>query len=134
MNAHGLRRGLAALTGDAAALGGILLCAASIALAQLLRHQVIEPDTVGAACAQDGPFWCPLRTGLIMVTEKGGFGWLAIAGALLALAALIAGRTPATRVCAAVALAAGGFGMVLYNATIAAPAVVLAVICLTWRR
>jgi hypothetical protein len=43
-------------------------------------------------------------------------------------------RIRLARVAGFVALGAGGFGMVLYNATLAVPAALLAVICLAWRR
>lgn len=127
-------RGLAALAGDAAPLGGVVLCAACFALARLVRYRLIEPEAMGAACEDGGPAWCPLRTGLIVFTEWRGFAWLALAAAALALISALAQATIATRVAAAIALAAGGVGMVLYNATLSVPAVVLALLCLALRR
>lgn len=134
MTARTPRRNLAALFRAAPLAGGILLCVLTVVVARVIRYRVVEPDTMGAACADGGPAWCPLRTGLIVLTEWRAFAWLALLAALLALGSAIAGAGAATRLFAAAALVTGGFGMVLYNATLAAPAVVLALICLAWRR
>lgn len=115
-------------------LGGVVLCALAFAVARFVRYRIVEPEAMGAACETDGPAWCPWRTGLVQFTEASGFGWLALAAAAAALAATIAGKSATARTAAFLALAAGGFGMVLYNATPSAPAVILALVCLAWRR
>ena len=115
MTAATPRRNLVAIFRAAPLSGGIALCLLTVIVARGIRYRVVEPDTMGAACADGGPAWCPFRTGLIVLTEWRAFAWLALAAA-------------------AIALVTGGFGMVLYNATLAVPAVVLALICLAWRR
>lgn len=122
--------GIAALWREAQALGGMLLCAGCALAAYVIRYRFVEPEAMGAACEQSELWWCPLRTGFIMVTEWGGFGWLAFALTALAVAALVARRTRATRRLAVSALIVGGFGMVLYNATLSVAAVVVAGLCL----
>lgn len=134
MTARTPRRTLTALLRAAPLSGGILLCVLTVVAARVIRYRVVEPDTMGAICADGGPAWCPLRTGLIVLTEWHAFAWLALVAALLALISAIAGAGTGTRLFAAVALVTGGFGMVLYNTTLAVPAVVLALICLAWRR
>jgi hypothetical protein len=134
MNDCGKRHGPGARPGDAAPLVGAALCAVSFAAARVLRYRLIEPDAIGALCEDGGPAWCPLRTGLVIFTEWHGFAWLALAAAVLAFGAVTARRIRLARVAGFVALGAGGFGMVLYNATLAVPAALLAVICLAWRR
>ena len=78
---------------------------------------------MGEACRAAGPWCCPLRTGLIVATEWNGFGWSAL---LLAALAPIAGRRPAGRLMACLAMVAGGCGLIVYNATFSAVALVLA--------
>ena len=134
MTAATPRRNLVAIFRAAPLSGGIALCLLTVIVARGIRYRVVEPDTMGAACADGGPAWCPFRTGLIVLTEWRAFAWLALAAAALALVAAIAGSGTGVRTFAAIALVTGGFGMVLYNATLAVPAVVLALICLAWRR
>ena len=122
--------GIAALWGDARAVGGIIVCAASFAAGYLIRYSFVEPEAMGAACERGNPWWCPLRTGFIMFTEWGGFGWLSMALAVVAVAALWKGSATAARWIAVLALVAAGLGMILYNNTMSAPAAILALICL----
>lgn len=124
------RGGLFALWGEARALGGVLLCAASFGLGYWIRYDFVEPEAMGAACERGNPWWCPLRTGFIMFTELNGFGWLALLLALGGLLALIRRSPGVARLLAVVALIAAGFGMILYNNTMAVPAAVIALLCL----
>ena len=124
------RGGIGALVGEARALGGALLCAACALVAYGIRYAFVEPETMGAACERTHPWWCPIRTGFIIFTEWRGFGWLALALAAGAVAAVLARRTPRARRYATAALIAGGFGMILYNAALSIPAVVIAGLCL----
>jgi hypothetical protein len=129
------KRGVAALWGgEARPVGGALLCAVMALLAYAVRYRFVEPEAMGAACERTQPWWCPVRTGFIVFTQWRGFGWLALGCAVAALIALLAGRVGATRWLAAVALAAGGAGMILYNAAHAIPAVVIAGLCLVRAR
>jgi hypothetical protein len=124
------RGGIAALVGEARALGGALLCAACAGLAYGIRYAFVEPEAMGAACERTHPWWCPIRTGFIVFTEWRGFGWLAVALAAGAVVALLVRHTACTRRLATAALIAGGFGMILYNAALSVPAAVIAGLCL----
>lgn len=115
-------------------IGGILLCAASAAAGYVLRYQFVEPEAMGAACERARLWWCPLRTGFIVFTEWRGLGWLALALAAMALLAASTRHVERARLWAAPTLVAAGFGMILYNATLSAPAAVLATLVLARRR
>ncbi len=131
MAAHSRRRRVRAvlgvLRGEASGLGGVLLAAGCAWAARGVRYGWIEPTELGAACESAGPWnaapwWCGVRSALIVFTQWGGFGWLALG---LCGAALLRARHGARRSGFAwAALAAGGTGLVLYNATLAAVAVV----------
>lgn len=125
-----VRGGVAALWGDARAVGGILVCALSFVAGYAVRYQFVEPEAMGAACERGNPWWCPLRTGFIMFTEWGGFGWLAMALAVVAIGVLAKGGAATARWIAVIALVAAGLGMILYNNTMSVPAAILALICL----
>lgn len=124
------RSGVAALWGDARPLGGLLACAAAFGIGYAIRYQFVEPEAMGAACERGNPWWCPLRTGFIMFTEWNGFGWLALAMAICAVATLAAGRRGGARWIAFLGLITAGLGMILYNNTMSVPAAILALICL----
>ena len=124
------RGGVAALWGDARAVGGVLVCALSFVAGYFIRYQFVEPEAMGAACERGNPWWCPLRTGFIMFTEWGGFGWLSMALAVIAVVALARRGVAAARWIAIIALVAAGLGMILYNNTMSTPAAILALICL----
>lgn len=112
-------------------LGGVLLSATAALLAAWLRWSFIEPEKIGTACAAaDAPWWCVFRQALMLATAYNLFGILPLAAAVGAIFSsgrqhLWAGH---------VALALGGVGLVLYNASLAAVAVVLAVLALAYRR
>ncbi len=111
-------------------LGGLALAGAAALFGLGLRYGFIEPEQMGAACEQAGPWWCMLRRGLMSAV-----GWNAIGLAALACALLSFLPDPRRHATAAhVALALGGAGLVLYNATTASAAVVLALISLALRR
>jgi hypothetical protein len=122
--------GVAALWGDARAVGGLIVCALSFAAGYAIRYSFVEPEAMGAACERGNPWWCPLRTGFIMFTEWNGFGWLAMALAVLAIVSLWRGKTGAGRWIAVIAMITAGLGMILYNNTMSVPAAILALICL----
>ena len=128
------RGGVAALWGEARALGGVLAAAAAAVAGYAVRYSFVEPDRFGAACEGGGPWWCPFRTGLIVVTQFGGIGWLALIAALAGLGALMAARVTAARRLALAAMILGGAGMVLYNASFSAVAFVLALLCVVRAR
>ncbi len=121
---------IAAPFGPARPLGGIVLAIVAAALGLWVRYAFIEPEKFGVACEAAGPWWCVLRRGLMMAA-----GWQAIG--LLAIAAALTGALAARRLSSPalhVAMFTGGAGLVLYNASIASAAVVLALLGLVLRR
>jgi hypothetical protein len=111
-------------------LGGVVLAVAAALLGLGVRYSFIEPEQMGAACEQARPWWCVLRRGLMLATAWNVIGLAALASALLAFH-----RDPRLHGRAAhAALALGGAGLVLYNATPASAAVVLALVALALRR
>lgn len=124
------RGGVAALWGDARAVGGLIVCALSFVGGYVIRYNFVEPEAMGAACERGNPWWCPLRTGFIMFTEMGGFGWLSLLLAVIAIAVLAKGGVKGARWIAVMAMIAAGLGMILYNNTMSVPAAILALICL----
>jgi len=96
-----------------------VLAAAVLALAALTRYRVVEPQWITLWCASgDAPWWCPLRVALTRLFHFEVFGDLALAAGI---AALFARR----RWLVATAVAAGAAGTFLYNADMAAPALLL---------
>jgi len=122
--------GVAALWGDARAVGGLVVCALSFVGGYFIRYRFVEPEAMGAACERGDPWWCPLRTGFIMFTEWNGFGWLSLLLAVLAITVLAKGGAKTARWIAITAMIAAGLGMILYNNTMSVPAAILALICL----
>lgn len=111
-----------ALLGVAQPLGGVLLATITAGLGYAIRYWFIEPETQGAACEGGGPWWCPLRAGIIDATQ---WGVLGIVAAILAVAAIVlAARGQRSTLPAMAAMAVGGAGLTLYNATWSAIAVV----------
>ncbi len=110
--------------------GGVCLSVFAAVLAIWVRYDFIEPEKLGAACADGAFWWCAPRTALIVATELGLFG-------IVALAAVALGGLPSIRLhlfATHLALFVGGAGLVLYNATFSTIAVVLAVVLLAYRR
>jgi hypothetical protein len=104
-----------------------LATAAILALAAMLpaaamRFWLIEPPELAWLChapGGGGPWWCPLRTGLILALQAGVLGLVsAVAGAR---ALVFGGGRPS----AAVAVTAGAAGVVLYGAGLGALGAVL---------
>lgn len=127
---HPIPRFLSAPFTSARPLGGVALAVAAAFLGLGVRYGFIEPERMGTACEQAGPWWCVLRRGLIQAT-----GWNVVGLAALACALLSFVPDPRRHAMAAhVALVLGGAGLVLYNATAASAAVVLALIALALRR
>jgi hypothetical protein len=96
----------------------------SVGYAIYLRYLVIENTTVGLACQAGLDTWlCLSRKAAIALFEHSVFGAVALGVALLNL------LRPSV-VLFALALAAAGFGIVLYNVTLSAFAVALLVLSL----
>ncbi len=96
----------------------------SVGCALFLRYQAIEQSTVGIACeATPGTWLCTSRRIAIMLHNSAAFGIVAVAAALLNLV------RPSFVLCA-IALIAGGFGIVLYNTGLSALAAALLILSL----
>lgn len=132
MRVH-LRHRLEALVGEAPILIGLAATGVGVALARVLRYRVIEPIAITELCLTEAPWWCPLRTGLIVFMQWGGLGWVAGALVVLALIGRAAGGGTVAIAAAVLAMAMGGVGLVLYNATLAALALVLGGLVLAGR-
>ena len=119
-----------ALFGSARPLGGVILALAAALVAHALRYRFIEPEALGAACASVGPWWCAPRTLLIVATQWNLFGILALAAALLAWLPMLRWRSELAHA----ALVISGAGIVLYNASYCAAALLLALLGLAFGR
>jgi hypothetical protein len=103
-------------------LAAIALIAIGYAL--YLRHQVIEQAAVGIACGAGSKTWlCTSRNAAILLFTPSVFGIVAVGAAVLNLV------RPSFVLCA-IALVAGGFGIVLYNVALSALAVALLILSL----
>jgi hypothetical protein len=97
---------------------------ASVGYALYLRYLVVEQSTVGLACDAGLTTWlCKTRKVAIALFEHSVFGVAATGAAVLNLA------RPSI-VLVALALAAAGFGIVLYNVALSALAVSLLILSL----
>jgi hypothetical protein len=115
----------------ASGVGAVLVCGACAGGARFVRYGFIEPVQMGTACEAASPWWCTVRTALIVVTR-----WHGIAGSacVLAIAAFYAAyRGSRQNGFAWAAMATGGLGLVLYNATGSAIAVLSAGLLLAAR-
>ncbi len=102
-----------------ASLGLLILACCSLGYALYLRYRVIEPSTVGLACSAGlDSFVCLTRRYAIGLFQNSVFGGTAMAAAVLNL-------LHPSLVFFTVALAAAGFGLVLYNVAFSALAVAL---------
>jgi hypothetical protein len=100
---------------------------ASVGYALYLRYLVIEQSSVGLACQAGATTWlCTTRAFVITLFGHTVFGWTAFAVALLNL-------LRPSNVLLAFAIAAAGFGIVLYNAELSALAVALLILSLARR-
>lgn len=106
--------------------------AAALALALLARYGAIEAKTVTAACLADAkPAWCAWRTVLVQVLRSPALGVLAV-GAATAAHAPVARPWPATA-WAALAVAAGLAGLVLYTPILGAVGLIFGLLRLVRR-
>jgi len=92
--------------------------------AYYLRFHLIEQSAVGIACETSPSSWlCSTRRGTIALFTPSVFGMVALGAALLNLI------RPAVLL-VAIALAAGGLGIVLYNVALSALALALLILSL----
>jgi hypothetical protein len=102
----------------------LAIALAALGYAYFLRYHVIEQSSVALACDARPTSWlCASRRTAVMLFTPSVFGWTALAAALLNL------MRPSIVLCT-IALIAIGFGLVLYNASLAALAVALLVFSL----
>ena len=115
------------------ALSWAAVLAFGFALGCWLRYGVIQPEDMGIACGQaDAPGWCTPRQWLILCQHYRVWGWVAVAAGA---AGLFLTLPPAlARAIIAVACVFSGLALILYNATLGAPALVLTLLALLRRR
>jgi hypothetical protein len=115
------------------ALGWAIVPLIGFVLAFWLRYGVIQPEAMGLACAQaDAPGWCRPREWLILGQYYEVWGWVAVAAATVALAVPL---PPAVlRIALGIALLFSALALVLYNTTLGALALVLALLALLRKR
>jgi hypothetical protein len=108
----------------------LVTAAAVVVLALVVRFQLIEPQAIGIACSAAGaPWWCLPREALVLPFHFGVPGVFAFA--LAAAAFFVDG--PWGRRLAWVAMPIAAAGLILYNATWSAPAIVLALLTVVRR-
>lgn len=96
-----------------------------MALAVLVRFQLIEPQAIGIACSAPGaPWWCLPREALVLPFHFGVPGVIALALAVVGF--FLEG--PWARRLAWIVMPVAAAGLILYNATWSAPAIVLALL------
>ena len=111
------------------ALGWAAVSALGFALAFWLRHGVIQPEAIGILCGQaDAPGWCTARQWLILGQHYQVWGWVALAGAAIGL--VIALPRPLSGLVLGIALFFSALALILYNTTLGALAMVLALLAL----
>jgi hypothetical protein len=99
----------------------------SVGYALYLRYLVIEQSSVSLACEGGLNTWlCFTRKVVTALFRNSAFGLLAVAAAVLNL-------LRPSLVLTAIALAAAGFGVVLYNVSLAGIAVALLILSLARR-
>jgi hypothetical protein len=100
-----------------------LILAAALACGSYVRYRLIEQPAVGIACQTSTNTECSLRSNAIVLYELSAFGLTAVTAALLNL------FRPSV-VLIAIALFAGGIGIILYNVALSALALTLLILCL----
>jgi hypothetical protein len=106
----------------ALAVVAIALAAGAVG-AGALRYNLIESPGAAALCEGGEPWWCPLRQWIVILFLKHVFGIAAVALAFIALL-----RPRVIRI--ALAAAASGVALMIYNADFGALAAVLAILAL----
>ncbi len=101
------------------------------ALGFWLRYGVIQPTEIGIACGRtDAPGWCGPRQWLISAQHYRIWGWVGLAGGLFGL---FAADRWGGRWMTAIALVFSAMALVLYNATLGAPAMIVTLLALLRR-
>jgi len=114
------------------AFGWAAVLALGFALAAWLRYGVIQPEEIGIRCGQaDAPGWCVPRQWLILAQHYRVWGWVALASAVIGLFVTL--PVPVGRLIIAIAALFSALALILYNATLGAPALVLMLLALLRR-
>lgn len=114
------------------ALVWVSLLAVGFALATWLRYGLIQPEEIGILCGQaDAPGWCTPRQWLLLVQHYYIWGWAALASGAIGL--LIGLPRPLGAIVIAIAVLLSAMALMLYNATLGAAALVLALLALLRR-
>jgi hypothetical protein len=119
---------IARLFRDAPALAGIVVCLLAALGGWCVRYWFYEPDIFGAICYAENPWWCIFRTIIAVETRNFGTGWTSLGLAAIALIRIARGRSGTGFAYAA--LVVGGIGLILYDTTLSAPAVLIALLSL----
>lgn len=111
------------------ALLAIVVAALAACVGAAIRYQFYEPDIFGAICYAENPWWCVFRSAIAVASKHYGLGWTA--SLLTAIAGWRIYRGGSANALLWIAIVLGGCGMILYDATVSTPAVLLATILLT---
>lgn len=107
--------------------------AAALALALLARYGAIEAKSVTAACLADAkPAWCAWRAIMVQILRSPALGILAIGAAIMAHVPS-PGLRPGATAWAALAMAAGLAGLVLYSPILGAIGLIFGLVRLVRR-
>ena len=112
----------------APAFAAVVVCFIAALTGAAIRYWFYEPETFGSICYYEYPWWCVFRTFIAIETRHYGFGWTSLALATIGLIRIWMGRSPTPF--AYGALVIGGMGLLLYDTTLSAPAVLLATLSL----
>ncbi|MGH6894789.1 MAG: hypothetical protein ACREEP_21300 [Dongiaceae bacterium] len=114
------------------ALAWAALLACGFALAAWLRYGVIQPEEFGIRCGQaEAPGWCTPRQWLILAQHDRVWGWVGLTSAAAGL--FLTPPPPLGRIAIALAGLFSALALILYNATLGAPALVLMLLALLRR-
>ena len=113
---------------DNPALLAVVIAALAFVVGAAVRYWFYEPDIFGAICYAEKPWWCVFRTFVAVASKLNVFGWVAVGLALLAAGRIFVGKPGHALAYGAIII--GGAGMILYDATVSTPAVLLATILL----
>jgi hypothetical protein len=102
--------------------GFALTLVAGVCIGAYLRHQLVEPSVVAQACVSQSSVICLLRDWTILGFTHERLGWFA----LLLAGASFGGPYSFRLVALGLSGFAAGLGLVLYNAELCAPAVLVA--------
>ena len=112
----------------APAFAAVVACFIAALTGAAIRYWFYEPETFGSICYYEYPWWCVFRTFIAVESKYFGLGWTATTLATIGLVRIAMGRRP--HGFAYAALVIGGIGLILYDTTMSAPAVLFAALSL----